>query len=154
MDSLLKPTERELILTRDLNAPREQVFAAWTDPERAAIWWAPAAFTLLRCEMDVRPGGQWLRSMKSASGAVFVKHGDYREVVAPEKLSFTYNTEDEKGEVDPETLVTITLVDLGGNRTRLTLHHTGFETVPSRDDHGGGWSGAMDRLMIFCAEAL
>jgi hypothetical protein len=50
--------------------------------------------------------------------------------------------------------VTITLVDLGGNRTRLTLHHTGFETVPSRDDHGSGWSGAMDRLMIFCAVAL
>jgi uncharacterized protein YndB with AHSA1/START domain len=154
MDSLLKPTERELIITRDLNAPREQVFAAWTDPERASIWWAPAAFTLLRCEMDVRPGGQWLRSMKSASGAVYVKHGVYREVTAPEKLSFTYNTEDEKGVVDPETVVTITLVDLGDDRTRLTLHHTGFETAPSRDDHGGGWSGAMDRLTIFCAPAF
>jgi uncharacterized protein YndB with AHSA1/START domain len=154
MDSLLKPTERELIITRDLKAPREQVFAAWTDPDRAAVWWAPAAFTLLRCEMDVRPGGRWLRSMRSASGTVYVKHGVYREIVRPEKVSFTYITEDEQGVVDPETLVTITLVDLGGNRTRLTLHHTGFESVPSRDDHGGGWSGAMDRLMIFCAEAL
>lgn len=150
MDSLLKPTERELIITRDLAAPREQVFAAWTDPARAAAWWAPAAFTLLRCEMDVRPGGRWLRSMKSASGAVYVKHGVYREVAAPEKVSFTYNTEDEQGTVDPETVVTITLADLGGGRTRLTLHHTGFETVPSRDDHGGGWSGAMDRLAAFC----
>jgi uncharacterized protein YndB with AHSA1/START domain len=154
MDSLLKPTERELIITRDLKAPREQVFAAWTNPDRASVWWAPATFTLLRCEMEVRPGGRWLRSMRSASGAVYVKHGVYREIVRPEKVSFTYITEDEQGVVDPETLVTITLVDLGENRTRLTLHHTGFETVSSRDDHGGGWSGAMDRLMIFCAEAL
>jgi uncharacterized protein YndB with AHSA1/START domain len=104
--------------------------------------------------MDVRPGGRWLRSMKSASGAVYVKHGVYREVMAPEKLSFTYITEDEQGVVDPETVVTITLAELGSSLTRLTLHHTGFETVPSRDDHGVGWSGAMDRLMIFCAEAL
>lgn len=154
MDSLLKPTERELIITRDLKAPREQVFAAWTDPDRASVWWAPAAFTLLSCEMDVRPGGRWLRSMRSASGAVYIKHGVYREIVRPEKVSFTYITEDEQGVVDPETLVTITLVDLGDNRTRLTLHHTGFEAVSSRDDHGGGWSGVMDRLMIFCAEAL
>ena len=152
MDSLLKPTDRELIITRDLKAPREQVFAAWTDPARAALWWAPVGFTLLTFEMDPRPGGQWLRSMKSASGAVYVKHGVYREVIRPEKLSFTYNTEDEAGEVDPETLVTVTLADLGGGRTRLTLHHTGFDTVPLRDDHGTGWNGAMDRLTAFCGE--
>ncbi|MBS0547771.1 MAG: SRPBCC domain-containing protein [Proteobacteria bacterium] len=151
MDSLLKPSDRELVLTRVLAAPREQVFAAWTDPARAAVWWAPAGFTLLTFEMDARPGGKWLRSMKSASGAVYVKHGVYREVVRPEKISFTYNTEDEAGVVDPETVVTVTLEDLGGGRTRLTLHHTGFDTVPLRDDHGNGWSGAMDRLRAFCA---
>jgi uncharacterized protein YndB with AHSA1/START domain len=151
MDSLLKPTERELIITRDLKAPREHVFAAWTDPARAAVWWAPSGFTLITLEMDARPGGRWLRSMKSASGAVYVKHGVYREVLPPEKVSFTYNTEDEKGVVDPETLVTITLVDLGAGRTRLTLHHTGFDSAPLRDDHGNGWSGAIDRLAAYAA---
>ena len=152
-DSLLKATERELTITRDLAASREKVFAAWTDPERAAAWWAPRDFTLLRCEMDVRPGGIWLRSMKSASGRVYVKHGVYRSVVRPEKVSFTYNTEDDAGTVDSETVVTITLVDLGNDRTRLTLHHTGFDSVPLRDDHGTGWGGAMDRLAAFCGEA-
>jgi uncharacterized protein YndB with AHSA1/START domain len=151
MNVMLKPAESELVLTRELKAPRERVFAAWTDVEQAALWWMPRDFTLLSCEMDVRPGGAWHRRMRGPSGAVSVKHGIYREVAAPERLVFTYNTEDQAGVVDPETLVTVTLVDLGGGRTRLTLWHTGFETESARDDHRGGWTGALDRFADFIA---
>lgn len=147
MNVMLKPSDSsELVLTRELNAPRERVFAAWTDVEQAAHWWMPRNFTLLSCEMDVRPGGAWHRRMRGPSGSVTTKHGIYREVAAPERLVFTYNTEDATGVVDPETIVTVTLVDLGGGRTRLTLWHTGFQTESARDDHRGGWTGALDRF--------
>ena len=51
-------TERELILTRVLDAPRELVFRMWTDPQHVAQWWGPMGFTNPVCEMDVRPGGE------------------------------------------------------------------------------------------------
>jgi uncharacterized protein YndB with AHSA1/START domain len=140
----------ELVLTRDIAAPRARVFAAWTDVRLASRWWAPRDFTTLSCEMDVRPGGAWLRRMRAPGGAVIVKHGIYREVVAPERLAFTYITEYATGIVDPETLVTVTFVDLGG-LTRLTLRHTAFETDAARIDHQGGWIGALDRFAAFTA---
>lgn len=151
MNVMLKPADSELVLTRELNAPRERVFAAWTDVGQASHWWMPRDFTLLSCEMDVRPGGTWYRRMRGPNGAVTTKHGVYREVAAPERLVFTYITEDATGVVDPETIVTVTLVDLGSGRTRLTLWHTGFKTESARDDHRRGWTGALDRLVAFAS---
>ena len=146
---MVKPAGSELILTRELKARRERVFAAWTDVEQAALWWAPRDFTQLSCEMDVRPGGTWRRRMRSPSGDVILKHGVYREVAAPERLVFTYITEHAAGIIDPETLVSVNLTDLGGGWTRLTLWHTAFETEASRDDHRGGWTGCLERLAGF-----
>ena len=150
MNVVEKPVANELVMTRDIAAPRERVFAAWTDARQASRWWAPHDFTPLSCEMDVRPGGTWRRRMRGPGGAVFTKHGVYREVVAPERLAFTYITEDAAGIVDPETLVTVTFADLGG-RTRLTLRHAAFETDSARIDHQGGWSGALERFAAFVA---
>jgi uncharacterized protein YndB with AHSA1/START domain len=150
MNLAVVPVGNELVLARDIGAPRERVFAAWTDVRQAALWWAPRDFTTLSCEMDVRPGGIWRRRMRAPGGAVFTKHGVYREVVVPERLVFTYITEDAAGIVDPETLVTVTFADLGG-RTRLTLRHAAFETDAARIDHQGGWIGALERFTVFIA---
>ncbi|MGZ3340761.1 MAG: SRPBCC family protein, partial [Reyranella sp.] len=139
----------ELVLTRDIAAPRARVFAAWTDARAASSWWVPRDFTPLACEMDVRPGGAWHRRMRAPDGTVVTKWGVYREVTAPERLVFTYRTES-AGVTDPETLVTLTFTDLG-NRTRLTLRHTAFETDAARVDHQGGWTGALERLTTFIA---
>jgi uncharacterized protein YndB with AHSA1/START domain len=149
MNVMAKPVAPELILTRDLRAPRARVFAAWTDVRQASHWWAPRDFTTLSCEMDVRPGGIWRRRMRAPDGSVILKHGVYRDVVAPERLVFTYITENAAGVVDPETLVSLTFVDLGDGRTRLTLWHTGFETDAARDDHRGGWAGCLERFVDF-----
>jgi uncharacterized protein YndB with AHSA1/START domain len=100
--------------------------------------------------MDVRPGGTWRRRMRAPGGAVITKHGVYREVAAPERLTFTYITEGVAGVIDPETLVTLTFADLGG-RTRLTLRHGAFETDAARIDHQGGWTGALERFEAFIA---
>jgi uncharacterized protein YndB with AHSA1/START domain len=149
MNVFTKPTAQELVLTRDLAAPRAQVFAAWTDERLASRWWAPRNFTPLSCEMDVRPGGAWRRRMRAPDGTIVTKWGVYREVTAPERLVFTYLTE-QAGVVDPETLVTVTFADLG-TRTRLTLRHTMFESDTACLNHQGGWISALERLATFIA---
>ncbi|MBI3198134.1 MAG: SRPBCC domain-containing protein [Rhodospirillales bacterium] len=149
MNVMLKPTGSELVLTRELKAPRERVFAAWVDVKQASLWWAPRDFTPLSCEMDVRPGGAWRRRMRSPRGDVILKHGIYREIMVPERLVFTYITENAAGIVDPETLVSLSFVDLGDGLTRLTLWHSRFETEAARDDHRGGWTGGLERLADF-----
>lgn len=150
MNVITKPASFELVMKREIAAPRERVFAAWTDVRQSMNWWAPRDFTILSCEMDVRPGGTWRRSMRAPSGAVVTKHGVYREVVTPERLSFTYITESADGVIDPETLVTVSFADLGG-RTRLTLRHSAFETDASRTGHEGGWASCLERFAAFIA---
>jgi uncharacterized protein YndB with AHSA1/START domain len=149
MNVVLKPAEQELVLTRDLKAPRERVFAAWTDQRLSSVWWVPKDCTLLSCEMDVRVGGVWRRSMRVPDGSVVTKHGVYREIVSPERLVFTYVSEYGNGTADPETLVTVTLAELADGRTRLTLRHSGFWNEASRVSHIGGWTGVMERIADF-----
>ena len=151
MNVMLKPAGHALELTRELKAPRERVFAAWTDPEQAARWWVPQDCTLISCKMDVRPGGGWHRRMRVPDGSIIAKWGEYREVTAPERLVFTYNAEYADGTVDPETLVTVTFEDVAG-RTRLTLRHEAFWSEVARESHTGGWSGALKRLAQFNAD--
>ena len=149
MNVALKPAQ-ELELVRVLNAPRERVFAAWTDPDKAARWWVPQDCTLVSFKMDVREGGGWHRRLRGPDGSVIAKWGEYREVRVPERLVFTYNSQYADGTTDPETLVTVTFEDLGG-RTRLTLRHERFWSEPATLSHAGGWSGSLERLLRFIA---
>jgi len=151
MNVALTPAQ-ELELSRELKAPRERVFAAWTDPEKAARWWVPQDCELASCKMDVRAGGGWHRRLRVPGGGIIAKWGEYREVVAPERLVFTYNTQYADGTVDPETLVTVTFEDLGG-RTRLTLRHERFWSEPARISHTGGWTGSLNKLIQFISAA-
>ena len=144
--------ERVLVVTRLLDAPRRLVFRVWTDPIHLARWWAPEGFTLLACEADVRPGGTWLRRMRAPSGSVHVKRGVYREILAPERLVFTYADEDADGRLGHETLVTIALAE-EGQRTRLTLRQELFASVEVRDSHLGGWRSALQRLADYLPTA-
>ncbi|HVH78124.1 MAG TPA: SRPBCC domain-containing protein [Stellaceae bacterium] len=139
--------DRTLIIRRVLDAPREMVFAAWTDPKQAARWWGPKGFTTVSNQMDVRVGGEWRRVMRSPEGTEHSSRGVYREIAAPERLVFTYRWE--RGGAaghGPETIVTVTFADLGKGRTELTLRQEEFATIEGRDDHNIGWSGALDCL--------
>jgi uncharacterized protein YndB with AHSA1/START domain len=142
--------ERELVVTRVFDAPRRLVFRAWTDPAHAARWWGPAGFTLLSCEMDVRPGGAWRRCMRSPEGTLHGKRGVYREIVEPERLVFTYADEDAGGRIGHETLVTVSFVEEGG-KTRLTLHQALFDSEAACNAHEGGWTSCLERFAGYLA---
>ena len=143
-------TERELVVTRILDAPRALVFKAWTEPDRAARWWGPRGFVTVYCKMDVRPGGTFRVCMRSPEGTEYWKQGVYREVVEPERLVFTFAWEDAEGKPGHETVVMVTFAEHGA-KTKLTLHQGVFETVAARDSHEGGWTSTLQRLADYVA---
>ena len=147
---LRPPTEApnadlELVITRIFDAPRELVFKAWSEPDRAMRWWGPQGFTTAHCEMDVWPGAAYRVCMRSPEGTEHWQRGVCREVVAPERLVFTFAWEDAEGRPGHETVVTVSLAEHGA-KTKLTLHQAVFETVTARDLHQGGWESALDCL--------
>jgi uncharacterized protein YndB with AHSA1/START domain len=141
--------EKELVLKRVFNAPRERVWKAWTDPRRLAQWWGPAGFTNPVCEADVRPGGAIRIDMRGPDGTVYPMTGVYREVVAPERLVFTASALDEKGRPLFEVLNTVTFAKQGG-KTLLTVRAQVVNKTAGADAYlegmEAGWSQSLVRL--------
>jgi uncharacterized protein YndB with AHSA1/START domain len=137
--------DRELTITRMIDAPRPLVFKAWTDPEQIARWWGPKGFVTVDYEMDIRPGGVYRFRMRSPEGTDHRKRGVYHEIVEPERLVFSFAWEEPDGTLGHETLLTITLEDLG-QKTRLTLRQGIFDTVATCKSHVGGWTSCLERF--------
>jgi uncharacterized protein YndB with AHSA1/START domain len=145
--------ERELLMTRWLDAPPELVFRVWTQPEHLANWWGPEGFTLPFCEMEVKPGGRFRMHIRKADGSEsYWMRGEYREVTAPERLVFTFAWEDEQGEPVHETVITATF-EAEGDGTRFTFHQAMFRTAVECEDHRGGWTSCFDRLEAYVRAA-
>ncbi len=111
--------DREIVLVRVLDAPREDVFAAWTDPDAFCQWFGPEGFTCTLREMDVRPGGRARFDMTAADGTTYTNRFDYLEVVPGERLVLDHgsDTDDDPGRFR----VTVTLDTQGDGKTVLTL---------------------------------
>ena len=121
--ALSTPSEREIRSERVFDAPRDRVWAAFTDPELIPRWWGPRDQTTVVDVMDVRPGGAWRFVHTGPDGAENGFRGTYREVTPPERLVNTFEWEGMPGHVLVET---VTFEDLG-DRTRVTnvsLFHT------------------------------
>jgi uncharacterized protein YndB with AHSA1/START domain len=126
------PTDREIHIERVFDAPRDRVFAAFTDPKLIPEWWGP---TTVVDQMDVRPGGSWRFVARDADGNETAFRGTYREVVPPERIVQTFEMEGPYGGVHVQTA---TFEDLG-DRTKLTTTLL-FDTTEERDGllaHGG-----------------
>ncbi len=76
----------EIVITRVIDAPRERVFEAWTDPKQVVKWWGPYGFTTTIHEMDVRTGGVWKHTMHGPDGTDYPNHKTFLEVVKPERI--------------------------------------------------------------------
>ena len=128
----VEETER-MVVTRVIDAPRELVWKAWTDPQYVMQWWGPKGFTTPVCKMDFRVGGKFLLCMKSPDGQEFWNGGEYHEIVPHEKIvSSMYFSDADGNKVEPEHYgieheaiegaYDVTLFeDLGGGRTKITV---------------------------------
>lgn len=114
-------SDREIMMTRVIDAPREVVWKAWTDPARILKWWGPTGFTTTTRRMDVRAGGEWRFVMHGPDGRDYVNRITYLEVVKPERLVYKHG-----GDVDCEPVnfqVTVEFEEAGasGEQTLLSM---------------------------------
>lgn len=132
-------------IERLIDAPREEVFRAWTDPEVLSRWWGPGEFTTAHAEVDLRPGGEYLLIMQPPEGDAMHLGGTFHEVVAPERLVYSWRWA--RGWPDPaESIVTVEFEDLG-ERTRVVLIHGGLEDSPAGPGpYRMGWDSGLDKL--------
>lgn len=158
-----KSTETEgkgsdLVITREFDAPREKVWQAWTDPEHIKRWWGPKDFTAPSAKVDLRVGGKNLLCMRSPDGKDYWSTGVYREIVPNEKIVTTDSFADAEGNVVPaseygmqgdwpgELLVTITLEEISGGRTKMTVRHEGLPEGEMKEMTNSGWNESFDKL--------
>jgi uncharacterized protein YndB with AHSA1/START domain len=146
-----KSTDRELVLSRIINAPPEKVFQAWTTPEILKQWFAPKPWTTSRAELDVRPGGSSLVVMRSPEGNEFPNPGIYLEVVKNKRLVVTdaYTKAWEPSE-KPFMTAVLTFEDAGDGKTKYTARVLHW-TVADRETHEKmgfhqGWGQCADQL--------
>jgi uncharacterized protein YndB with AHSA1/START domain len=112
--TMTTPSDREIVVTRVINAPRRLVFAAYTDPEHVPHWMlGPDGWTMPVCEIDLRPGGAWHFVWRHADGAEMEMRGQYKEIVPPERLVCTESW----GADWPESLNTLLLSEQDGKTT-------------------------------------
>jgi uncharacterized protein YndB with AHSA1/START domain len=148
--------EKDLVITRLFNAPREKVWRAWTEPEQLKKWWGPKEFTCPDCTIDLRVGGKYLNSMMDAKGNKFWTAGEYREIVFPEKMVYTDSFADENGNIvssehygmagiPAELIVTVLLEDENG-KTKMTMKHSGLPAGEHKDGANIGWNSSFDKL--------
>src|SRR3954464_6223271 len=91
MSSVGDTADREIVVERVFDAPRERVWEAWVDPRQVDLWWGPRGFTTTTHEMDVRPGGVRRLTMVGPDGTEFVNKSVYQEVARPERLVFAHS---------------------------------------------------------------
>ena len=149
-------SDRELVLTRLIDAPREAVFRAWTDPELLKQWFAPRPYTTPVAELEVRPGGASLVVMRSPEGREMPNRGVYLEVVENERLVFTdAYTQAWEPSQKPFMTVVLTFEDEDGN-TRYTARVRHW-TEADREAHEAmgfheGWGRCADQLAALVAQ--
>jgi uncharacterized protein YndB with AHSA1/START domain len=147
--------DRDLVLTRIIDAPRQKLFKMWTDPELLKQWFAPLPYTTPVAELDVRPGGANLVVMRSPDGNEFPNRGLYLEVVENERLVFT-DAYTKPWEPSPKPFMTviITFEDEDG-KTRYTARVRHW-TAADREAHEKmgfhqGWGQCTDQLAALVA---
>ena len=152
--------DRELVLTRLINAPREKVYRCWTEPELMKQWFAPLPWTTPHVEVDVRPGGSGNIVMRSPEGQDMPNRGVYLEVVPNERLvstdAFTKAWEPSQ---KPFMTLILTFEDEGGpgsGKTRYTARVRHW-TVADRETHEKmgfhqGWGICTDQLEALVAK--
>jgi uncharacterized protein YndB with AHSA1/START domain len=146
----------ELVITRVFDAPVDQVWKAWTDPEEIKKWWGPQHFTAPEIKHDLRVGGTYLYCMRSPDGQDFWSTGTFREIVPMERIVATDSFADAEGNVVPsshygmegfplEMVTTVTFEEQDG-KTKLTVRQAGLPAGEMAEQTEAGWNESLDKL--------
>jgi uncharacterized protein YndB with AHSA1/START domain len=143
------PTDTQILITREFDAPKELVYEAWTTPDLVRRWWCGERGEMTVAEIDLRVGGTWRYAMVANEGFEVAFHGEFKEIVPNERI---VSTEAYEGIPDPDgnaSLNTLTLTEVDG-RTTLTVlvEHKSQEGRDAHINSGmeGGMQESMDRL--------
>ncbi|HKZ97779.1 MAG TPA: SRPBCC domain-containing protein [Hyphomicrobiaceae bacterium] len=168
----VEPAEREFVISRVFDAPRELVWKAWTEAPRLAQWWGPKGCTIRVVKLDVRPGGMFHYAMQFKPGHDMWGRFIYREIAAPERLVYVSSFSDAKGGITRapfpkisetwprEVLNTLILSEQGG-KTTLTLRGSPINATEEEfKTFAGmfasmrqGFSGTFDQLAAYLAKS-
>ena len=127
-DVLTGAVDRQIVIARLFEAPRERVFKAWTEREQVEKWWGPTGFSLTIDEMDVRPGGTWRFTMHGPDGIDYPNTIVYEEIAPPERLVYTHGSPEDE---HPQFRTTVTFDEFMG-MTALTMRGV-FASAEERD---------------------
>jgi uncharacterized protein YndB with AHSA1/START domain len=123
--------DREIVISRLFDAPRELVWEAMTNPQHLVKWWGPVGFTTTIKEMDVKPGGAWTHVMHGPDGVDYPNYSVFTEVVKPERIGFT-NAGGKEGAPEITFVATWTFEEVEPGKTKTTIHMI-FPTAQARD---------------------
>ena len=161
------PTNQDFVISRVFNAPREQVWRAWTKREQLMQWFGPKGSTIRHAKLDLRPGGTFHYAMRGPDGREMWGKWTFREIAAPEKLVLVSSFSDAQGGITRhpmsanwprETLSTTTFEEHDG-KTTLTIrwspfNATALEIKTFAEAHSGmqqGWGGTFEQLAAYLA---
>jgi uncharacterized protein YndB with AHSA1/START domain len=147
------PTDTQILITRDFDAPKHLVYKAWTTPELIKRWWSANRGKATVADVDLRVGGRWRWVMVTDDGVEVAFHGEYRELIPDQRIVWTEVYEGFP-EADAEAVNTLTLTEQGG-RTAMTLL-VQHRSQPHRDAHinSGMEGGLQDALDLLEQEAI
>ncbi len=134
-----------LEMTRFINAPRNRVYAAWTDPVQLKEWWGPKEVRTLKIVADNRVGGKYRWDLVNQDGESMSVFGEYRELIPDKRVVFTWKWDDDEAWENYTSVVSVDFSDRDGG-TELSLKHEQLPSEESRDRHNHGWNSVLDRL--------
>src|SRR5215210_1656534 len=144
------PTEEQILITREFDAPKRLVYQAWTTPELVRRWWHANRGEVTVAEIDLRVGGSWRSVAVTPDGFEVAFHGEYREIVPNERIVSTevYEGAPQTDEADEGTLNTATFTELDGRTTLTTLVQAPSLEVRDAIIASGMEAGMQDALML------
>jgi uncharacterized protein YndB with AHSA1/START domain len=131
--------DTDMQIERVFDAPREQVYRAFTDPDQISEWWGPRSTTTRVEQCELKAGGAWRFVSVNEDGSEFVFFGEFTELKEPEKVAYTFNWEGNEGQPSTDD---ITFID-EGERTKLVIR----STFASKDDRDAMIGAGMEKGM-------
>jgi uncharacterized protein YndB with AHSA1/START domain len=160
---------QEFVISRTFDAPRELVWKCFTDPEHMKQWWGPKGVTIVKSDMDLRPGGSYHYGMRTADGQTMWGKMAYREITPPSRIVFVNSFSDEAGGVTrhpmaptwPLEMLSVFTFEEEGGKTKFSvkwtpLNATEEERATFAAGHASmnqGWGGTLDKLAAYVTKA-